>query len=206
MTEIPTFERRVTKETIGCPMPFNACADPVVCNGMGLYLQVAQGVITQAYWWCGECRDAERLTLEIACHLIAGKALESVHHLGVRAFAAAGGHAIDDLPMTCVRVLLALEMAVIDYQVKSTLVAAAGPDDAASQKLKQLGFAGREGQQRLKKLIEGELVGFKLHIPTVKTQEWTAFGSLEDCSRWVQSALKTALLNEVMERCAPSST
>jgi hypothetical protein len=38
----------------------------------------------------------------------------------------------------------------------------------------------------------------------VKTQEWTALGTLEDCSRWVQSALKTALLNEVMERCYPS--
>ena len=43
---MPTFERRVSKETIGCPKPFNACADPVVCNGMGLYLQVA-----------GECRQ-----------------------------------------------------------------------------------------------------------------------------------------------------
>src|SRR5262247_38986 len=122
---MPAFERRVSKETIGCPRPFNACADPVVCNGMGLYLQVAEGVVTQAYWWCGECRDAERLTLEIACHLITGKTLESAQRLGVEAFAAAGGNAVDDLPMTCVRVLLAVEMAVIDYQVKRTLLVAA---------------------------------------------------------------------------------
>jgi hypothetical protein len=201
---MPAFERRVSKETIGCPKPFNACADPVVCNGMGLYLQVAGEVVTEAYWWCGECSNAERFTLEIACHLVLGKTLDSVHRLGVEAFAAAGGDAVDDLQMTCVRVLLAVEMALIDHEVKRAL-AAAGQGIDTNQKLKQLGFVGRDGQQRLKKLLEGTLACFQLQVPTVKTQEWTAFGTLEDCSRWVQSALKTALLNEVMERCYPSA-
>jgi hypothetical protein len=198
------FERRVSKETIGCPKPFNACADPVVCNGMGFYLQVAGKEVTEAYWWCGECSNAERVTLEIACQLVRGKALDSVHQLGVQTFAAAGGDAINDLPMTCVRVLLAVEMALIDYEVKRILATAAERDIDANQKLKQLGFVARDGQQRLKKLLEGELARFHLQVPTVKTQEWTALGTLEDCSRWVQSALKTALLNEVMERCYPS--
>jgi hypothetical protein len=201
---ISAFERRVSKETIGCPKPFNACADPVVCNGMGLYLQVAGEVVTEASWWCGECSHAERVTLEIACHLVRGRTLASVHQLGVQAFAAAGGDAIDGLPMTCVRVLLAVEMALIDHEVKHVLASAAEHATDANQKLKQLGFVSRDGQQRLKKLLEGELARFHLQVPTVKTQEWTAFGTLEDCSRWVQSALKTALLNEVMERCYPS--
>jgi hypothetical protein len=201
---MPAFERRVSKETIGCPKPFNACADPVVCNGMGLYLQVAGEVVTEAYWWCGECSNAERFNLEIACHLVLGRTLDSVHRLGVDAFAAAGGDAVDDLQMTCVRVLLAVEMALIDHEVKRAL-AAAGQGIDTNQKLKQLGFVGRDGQQRLKKLLEGTLACFQLQVPTVKTQEWTAFGTLEDCSRWVQSALKTALLNEVMERCYPST-
>ncbi len=202
--EMPTFARRVSKEIIGCPKPFNACADPVVCNGMGLYLHVTAGVVTDAYWWCGECSDAERLTLEIACQLVVGKALDSVHRLGVQAFAAAGGHVVGDLRMTCVRVLLAVEMALIDHEVKNAVAAAAGQSIDASHKLKQLGFAAREGQQRLRRLLEGELARYRLQVPTVKTQEWTAFGTLEDCSRWVQSALKTALLNEVMERCYPT--
>ena len=204
MTEMPTFARRVSKETIGCPKPFNACADPVVCNGMGLYLQVAEGVVTEAYWWCGECSNAERVTLEIACHLVLGRTLDSVHQLGVEAFAGAGGEAVNDLQMTCVRVLLAVEMALVDHEVKRALAAAAGPGIDANHKLKQLGFVARDGQQRLKRLLEGELARFKLQIPTVKAQEWTAFGTLEDCSRWVQSALKTELLQEVMERCYPS--
>jgi hypothetical protein len=206
VTEMPTFERRVSKETIGCPKPFNACADPVVCNGMGLYLHVHAGGVTEAYWWCGECSDAERHTLEIACHLVAGRTIDRVHRLGVSEFAAAGGGAVHDLQMTCVRVLLAVEMALVDHRVKSVLAAVAGQGIDANQKLKQLGFVAREGQQRLKKLLEGELVHYKLQVPAVKTQEWTAFGTLEDCSRWVQSALKTALLNEVMERCYPTST
>jgi hypothetical protein len=171
---------------------------------MGLYLHVAGGVVTEAYWWCGECSDAERLTLEIACHVVLGKTLDSVHRLGVETFAAAGGDAVNDLQMTCVRVLLAVEMALIDHEVKSALAAVAEHNIDANQKLKQLGFVARDGQQRLKKLLEGELARFKLQVPTVKTQEWTAFGTLEDCSRWVQSALKTELLNEVMERCHPS--
>ena len=201
--EMPTFARRVSKEIIGCPQPFNACADPVVCNGMGLYLHVTEGVVTDAYWWCGECADPERLTLEIACGLVLGKSLDDVHQLGVEAFAAAGGHVLNDLQMTCVRVLLAVEMALVDHEVKGALAATAGRAEA-NHKLKQLGFVGREGQQRLRKLLEGELARYTLQVPTVKTQEWTAFGTLEDCSRWVQSALKTALLNEVMERCYPT--
>lgn len=201
---MPAFKRRVSKETIGCPKPFNACADPVVCNGMGLYLQVTGEVVTEAYWWCGECSNAERLTLEIACHVVLGRTLGHVHRLGVEAFAAAGGDAVDDLQMTCVRVLLAVEMALVDREVKRALAATEQTVDT-NLKLKQLGFVGRDGQQRLKKLLEGTLTRFQLQVPTVKTQEWTAFGTLEDCSRWVQSALKTALLNEVMERCYPSA-
>jgi hypothetical protein len=202
---MPAFERRVSKETIGCPKPFNACADPVICNGMGLYLQVAREVVTEACWWCAECSHAERVTLEIACHLVRGRTLDNVHQLGVQAFVAAGGNAVNDLPMTCVRVLLAVEMALVDHEVKHVLATVAEQDIDANQKLKQLGFVARDGQQRLKKLLEGELVRFHLQVPTVKTQEWTAIGTLEDCSRWVQSALKTALLNEVMERCYPSA-
>jgi len=202
---MPAFERRVSKETIGCPKPFNACADPVICNGMGLYLQVAKEVVTEACWWCAECSHAERATLEIACHLVHGRTLDSVHQLGVEAFVASGGNAVNDLPMACVRVLLAVEMALVDHEVKHVLATAAEQDIDANQKLKQLGFVARDGQQRLKKLLEGELARFHLQVPTVKTQEWTAIGTLEDCSRWVQSAVKTALLNEVMERCYPSA-
>ncbi len=202
--EMPTFERRVSKQTIGCPRPFNACADPVVCNGMGLYLHVAEPMVTEAYWWCGECSNAERLTLEIACHIVPGRALDSVHQLNVEAFAAAGGDVVTDLQMICVRVLLAVEMALVDHEVKRVLAAAVGQDIEAHHKLKQLGFVARDGQQRLKKLLEGELSRLKLHVSTVKAQEWTAYGTLEDCSRWVQSAVKAELLRQVMERCYPS--
>lgn len=202
--QMPTFERRVSKETIGCPRPFNACADPVVCNGMGLYLHVAEPVVTEAYWWCGECSDAERCTLEIACHILPNRTLDQVHQLNVEAFAAAGGDIVHDLSMICVRVLLAVEMALVDHEVKRVLTSAVGQDIDAHHKLKQLGFVARDGQQRLKKLLEGELTRLKLQIPTIKAQEWTAYGTLEDCSRWVQSAVKTVLLHEVMERCYPS--
>jgi hypothetical protein len=199
-----TFARRVTKEIIGCPKPYNACADPVVCNGMGVYLRLQEGVVTEAHWWCGECSEAERHTLEVACQLASGKTLDDLHRLSVAAFKASGGEGIATLQMTCVRVLLAVEMALVDHQVKTAVAAAARQPIDASHKLKQLGFVARQGQQHLKALLEGELARYRLRVPAVKTQEWTAFGTLEDCSRWVQSALKTDLLNEVMERCYPS--
>lgn len=199
------FRQRVTKEIIGCPNPFNACADPVVCNGMGLYFQVLGDHITAAHWWCGECSDDERQTLELACRLVIGKDPASIHTLSVEAFVAAGGPVVDDLRMVCVRVLLAAELALVDHQVKSALVEAVGDNIEASQGVKRLGFVGRDGQQRLKTLLEAQLARYKLRIPALKTQEWTAFGTIEDCSRWVQSAVKTDVLNEVMERCYPSS-
>jgi hypothetical protein len=108
--------------------------------------------------------------------------------------------------MACVRVLLAVEMALLDHQVESALAASVGQAIDAGQKLKQLGFVARDGQQRLKKLLEGALVRYNLRVPTVKAQEWTAFGTAEDCSRWVQSALKAHLLTALMERCDPAPT
>jgi hypothetical protein len=199
------FARRVNKEIIGCPRPFNACADPIVCNGMGVYLQVAARIVVEAHWWCGECSDAERLGLELACQLVVGKDLASAHALGAEAFEAVAGKASEELRMAWVRVLLALEMALVDHEVKNTLAASASQPIDPAQKLKLLGFMARPGQQRLKKMLEDELVRYNLRVPTVKIQEWTAFGTLEDCSRWVQSALKTELLNEVMDRCYPSA-
>jgi hypothetical protein len=203
---MPSFERRVTKEIIGCPPPFNACADPIVCNGMGVYLEVQADTVREARWWCGECSEAERQTLELACQLLRGRRLDEAHRLRVEDFAQAGGEAIADLRMTCVRVLLAVEMALLDHGIKTLLAASAGQPLAANQKLRQLGFIAREGQRRLKTLLEGELSRYRLRVPAVKTQEWTAFGTSEDCSRWVQSAVKTELLNAVMERCYPTPT
>jgi hypothetical protein len=200
-----SFARRVNKEIIGCPRPFNACADPIVCNGMGMYLRISDRVVSEAHWWCGECSDAERLGLELACQFAVGKDLASVHGLGVEAFEAVTEPVSEDLRLAWVRVLLALEMALVDHEVKNTLAASASQPIDPTQKLKQLGFVARPGQQRLKQLLEDELRRYNIRVPTVKTQEWTAFGTLEDCSRWVQSALKTELLNEVMERCYPSS-
>jgi len=199
------FQRRVNKEIIGCPRPFNACADPVICNGMGMYLQIVNRLVAAAHWWCGECSDAERLGLELACQLAVGKDLTSLHTLGVETFEAVAGNVSDDLRMAWVRVLLALEMALVDHEVKNALAVSVSQPIDPAQKLKQLGFVARPGQQRLKQLLEEELVRYHLRVPAVKTQEWTAFGTLEDCSRWVQSALKTELLSEVMERCYPSS-
>jgi len=93
---------------------------------------------------------------------------------------------------------------LLDHEVKRTLAAAGDRPLDAAHKVKQLGFVGREGQQRLKTLLEGQLGRYKLRVPWVKAQEWTAFGTIEDCSRWVQSALKTDVLTDVMERCDPS--
>jgi chorismate mutase len=106
--------------------------------------------------------------------------------------------------MTCTRVLLAVEMTLVDHEVKHVLAQAVDRDLDATKKLKECGYVARDGQQRLKKLLEAKLARFQLQVPTVKIQEWTAFGTLEDCSRWVQSALKTTLLHEVMERCYPT--
>lgn len=198
-----TFRQRVTKEVIGCPGPFNACADPVVCNGMGVYLRLHDDSVTEANWWCGQCSDAERQTLELACQLILGKEIPHVHALSVAAFAVAGGQGITDLRMTCVRVLLALEIALIDYEVKRRLAAAAGQPIDSAQLVKQLGFHGRDGRQHLKALLEDQLQRYQLRVPSVKTQEWAAFGTVEDCSRWVQSAVKTDVLTAVMQRCYP---
>jgi hypothetical protein len=198
------FVRRVSKDIIGCPTPFNACADPVVCNGMGVYLRVHEETVAEAYWWCAECSDAERQVLDLACQLACGKALDDIHRLSAEAFEAVGGGDVPDLRATCVRVLLAVEMALVDHRVKTAVATSAGQTVDSSQQLKQLGFVGRQGQQRLKTILEGELTRYRLRVPAVKTQEWTAFGTPSDCSRWVQSVLKTDLLNEVMERCYPS--
>ena len=99
------------------------------------------------YTWQSQWSNAERCTLEIACHILPNRTLDQVHQLNVEAFTAAGGDVVHDLPMICVRVLLAVEMALVDHEVKRALTSTVGPDIEAHHKLKQLGFVARDGQQ-----------------------------------------------------------
>ena len=160
-------------------------------------------MVTEAYWWCGECSHAERVTLEIACHLVRGRTLDSVHQLGVQAFAAAGGDAVNDLPMTCVRVLLAVEMALVDHEVKRVLAPAVGSRTLTRTKnSNSSGLWHATGNSASRSYWRGNWT-----LSFAGSNEDTGVDRLRDprrLSRWVQSALKTELLNEVMERCYPS--
>ena len=126
--EMPTFERRVSKQTIGCPKPFNACADPIVCNGMGLYLHVERQWSRRPTGGVANVRMPNVSPSRIACRVISGRTLDSVRQLNVEAFAAAGGDVVNDLQIISVRVLLAVEMALVDHEVKRVLAAAVGQE------------------------------------------------------------------------------
>jgi hypothetical protein len=91
---------------------------------------------------------------------------------------------------------------VIDYQVRACLT---GQQDGEAgieptQKLRELGLVGREGQQHLRRRLEEAFAVFALRIPHVKVQEWVAMGTVQDVSLTVQSLVERRVIQRILSQ------
>jgi hypothetical protein len=96
--------------------------------------------------------------------------------------------------------MLTLHKAVIDHQVRLCLAdqQGGGAHLDPGLKLRELGFAGRAGQQRLRRRLEETFAAFDLRIPHVKMQEWVALGTVQDVSLTVQSLVERHVIQRIL--------
>jgi len=154
-----------------------------------MYIWVEGSELREARWMCHMCDPWMQVAGDILCQLAIGRPLEDLLQLRWDDFERVLGGPSSLILEHAGAALLTLQKAVLDYQVRTCLDAAPTAQAVAepTDTVRALGFIGREGQQRLRQLLERAFPAFDLRVPHVKTQEWVALGTVQDVSLTVQS-------------------
>ncbi|MBI3326277.1 MAG: hypothetical protein HYZ81_06200 [Nitrospinae bacterium] len=179
---------------MGKPERWNGAGFVMACPGRSsdvihIYVWIEDDRIQEARWLCHMCDPWMQVAGDILCHLVRERPRQDILCVTWEDFQRVLGGPSGLIREHAGASLLTLHKAVIDYEVRACLAATqealVGAEPA--QKLRDVGFTGREGQQRLRHLLEQAFAVYALRIPHVKAQEWVALGSLQDVSLTVQS-------------------
>jgi hypothetical protein len=178
---------------MGKPERVNGHGFVMACPGRSsdvihVYVWIAEGRIQEVHWQCHMCDPWMQVAGDILCHLGRGSPLESILDWTWADFERLlGGHSRLIMEHAGAA-MLTLHKAVIDYQVRTCFTGQPKGEAAIepTQKLRELGLVGREGQQQLRRRLEEAFAAFALQIPHVKVQEWVAMGTVQDVSLTVQ--------------------
>jgi hypothetical protein len=189
---------------------------PALCNGHGfvmacpgrssdvihVYVWIVAGRIQEARWQCHMCDPWMQVAGDILCHLAQGSPPARVLDWTWQDFEGRLGGDSALIREHAGAAMLTLHKAVIDHQVRTCLIGR--PDDQSglepTRKLRDLGFAGRAGQQCLRQRLEAAFAAFGLQIPPVKAQEWVALGTLQDVSLTVQSLIERQVIQRILSQ------
>ncbi|MBI3330229.1 MAG: hypothetical protein HYZ81_26420 [Nitrospinae bacterium] len=187
---------------------------PERCNGSGfvmacpgrssdviyMYVWMEDGRIQEARWLCHMCDPWMQVAGDILCHLVRGCPRQDILRLRWDDFQHVLGGRSGLIMEHAGAAMLTLHKAVMDYEVRACLAAKQEGQAVAEspQKLRDLGFAGREGQQRLRHILEQTFAAFELRIPHVKAQEWVALGTVQDVSLTVQSLTERKAIERIL--------
>lgn len=189
---------------MGKPEPCNGSGFVMACPGRSsdviyMYVWIESGRIQEARWLCHMCDPWMQVAGDILCHLVRGRPREDVLAVRWDDFEHVLGGRSGLIMEHAGAAMLTLHKAVIDYQVRTHL--ASRQDEpavaASTQKLRELGFSGREGQHRLRHILEEAFAAFALRIPSVKAQEWVALGTVQDISLTVQSLTERQVIERI---------
>lgn len=187
---------------------------PERCNGTGfvmacpgrssdvihIYVWIEADRIQEARWQCHMCDPWMQVAGDILCQLVKGSRADEALQWRWDDFARVLGGDSGLIREHAGAAILTLYKAVIDYQVRTCL--ASLQDGQApltpNQKLRELGLGGREGQQRLRHLVEATFAPFDLRVPFIKVQEWVAIGTVQDVSLTVQAWLERPVIQRIL--------
>jgi hypothetical protein len=190
---------------MGKPERVNGAGFVMACPGRSsdvihMYVWIEADSIQQVRWQCHMCDPWMQVAGDILCHLAQGSAPDKVLHWRWDDFARVLGG-----PSVLIRehagaAMLTLHKAVIDYQVRACFT---NPQDREAsieptQKLRELGLVGREGQQHIRHRLESAFTAFALRIPHVKVQEWVAMGTVQDVSLTIQSLVERQVIQRIL--------
>jgi hypothetical protein len=187
---------------------------PARCNGHGfvmacpgrssdvihLYVWIDRGEIQEARWQCHMCDPWMQVAGDILCHLATGGRQDEVLRWRWEDFQRVLEGDSGLIREHAGAAMLTLHKAVIDYQV-GTCVATLQDHQGLlepTQKLHTVGLVGREGQQRLRHMLEETFALFDLRIPHVKIQEWVAMGTVQDVSLTVHALVERRVIQRIL--------
>ena len=191
--------------SMGQPERWNGFGFVMACPGRSsdvihMYAWIEDGRVREARWLCHMCDPWMQVAGDILCHVAIERPLNSLFEIIWDDFE----HMLGG-PSVLIRehagaALLTLHKAVLDYRVRACLAAEPTGQAVAepTDRVQALGFVGREGQQRLRQLLEHAFVAFELRIPHVKIQEWVALGTVQDVSLTVQSLTERTLIQRIL--------
>jgi hypothetical protein len=165
-----------------------------------MYVWVEKGTILEACWQCHMCDPWMQVAGDILCHLVQGTSLDAVLQWRWDDFAHVLGGPSVLIMEHAGAAMLTLHKAVIDYQVRACFMSQGDPQAGIepTQKVRELGLVGREGQQHLRRRLEETFNAFALRIPHVKVQEWVAMGTVQDVSLTVQSLVERQVIQRIL--------
>jgi hypothetical protein len=190
---------------MGQPERWNGYGFVMACPGRSsdvihLYVRIDAGRIQEAHWQCHMCDPWMQVAGDILCHLAHGCPPEDALRWKWEDFEHLLGGRSGLIMEHAGAAMLTLHKAVVDYRVKQCLMPR--PDDETviepARKLRDLGWVGREGQQRLRQVLEEAFAAFAVHIPHVKVQEWVALGTVQDVSLTVQALLEPSVIQRIL--------
>jgi hypothetical protein len=190
---------------MGKPERVNGYGFVMACPGRSsdvihMYVWIEDAHIQEACWQCHMCDPWMQVAGDILCHLAQGSPPETVlHWTGDDFERLLGGRSVLVMEHAGAA-MLTLHKAVIDYQVRACLTAQQDGEAGTepTQKLRELGLVGREGQHQLRRRLEEAFAAFALRVPHVKIQEWVAMGTVQDVSLTVQALLERQVIQRIL--------
>jgi hypothetical protein len=190
---------------MGKPERIDGAGFVMACPGRSsdvihMYVWVEANTVQEARWQCHMCDPWMQVAGDILCHLTQGSPLEAVLQWRWDDFERLLGGPSVLIMEHAGAAMLTLHKAVLDSQVRACFTS---PQDGEhriepTQKLRQLGLVGREGQQHLRRRLEEAFNAFALQIPHVKAQEWVAIGTVQDVSLTVQALLERQVIQHIL--------
>jgi hypothetical protein len=190
---------------MGTPERVNGSGFVMACPGRSsdviyMHVWIEAANIQEARWQCHMCDPWMQVAGDILCHLVRGSSPGEVLQWRWDDFARVLGGPSVLIQEHAGAAMLTMHKAVLDYQVRSCFTSQQGSEAPVepTQKLRDLGLVGREGQQRLRHRLEDAFSAFALQIPHVKVQEWVAMGTVQDVSLTVQSLVERQVIQLIL--------
>jgi hypothetical protein len=190
---------------MGRPERVNGAGFVMACPGRSsdvihMYVWVEDASIQQIRWQCHMCDPWMQVAGDILCHLAQGTPLDAILQWRWGDFERVLGGPSVLIMEHAGAAMLTLHKAVIDYQVRACFTSLQDSEAnlEPTQKLRELGLVGREGQQQLLRRLGETFNAFALQIPYIKVQEWAAMGTVQDVSLTVQALIAPQVIQRIL--------
>jgi hypothetical protein len=190
---------------MGQPERYNGHGFVMACPGRNsdvihMYVWVDRDRLEEVRWQCHMCDPWMQVAGDILCHLARGGRHDEVLRWRWEDFQRLLGGDSGLIREHAGAAMLTLHKAVTDHHVRTCLAALEDGHAALepTRKLHTLGLVGRDGQRRLREILEAAFAPFELRIPHVKAQEWVALGTVQDVSLTVQALLERPVIRRIL--------